>query len=136
LAAVITTGQNYSVIYGHIEAVLKVPAALEQYDQPRERLSDDLKTRLRAELGEAKRLNELRNRIMHGRWLPQPGSKGQDWYSLRPRRSQLLMPLEPITISEILAAAREIEATARRVERIGANIDHRAYGYQAPPGFE
>jgi hypothetical protein len=46
------------------------------------------------------------------------------------------MPLDPITIPEMHAAATAIGATARRVNRIGANIDHRVYGYQAPPGFD
>jgi hypothetical protein len=34
------------------------------------------------------------------------------------------------------AAATAMDATAGRLGRIGANIDHRVYGYKGPPGFD
>jgi hypothetical protein len=135
LAGVLTVGQNYSVVYGHVYALLKLPPALEQHDQPRERLSDDLKERLRAELAEADRLSKRRNRIVHGRWFPYSSGNGQDWYSLQPRRHELLTQPELISVTEMHSVARDINATARRIEQIGANIDHRLYGLAAPPGF-
>lgn len=68
-------------------------------------MDDDHRKQLRDELVVVKDLSVRRNQIVHGLWLPQPGHEDEHWYNLRPQRHRQMMPLEPITIQEMLRVA-------------------------------
>jgi hypothetical protein len=135
LAAVLTTGQNYSIIHGHLEALVKFGTGKYKHESPPP-LEEDHRMRLEAELVVVQALSIRRNQIVHGLWLPQPGSTGEHWYNLRPQRHRQMMPLDPITIPEMHTVAEEIDASAHRLGLIGENINHEAYGRLYARPFE
>jgi hypothetical protein len=62
-------GQSYQVLSGHLRGVVKLidaASALQQYDQPRERLSDEMRDHIKNALKEIDRLADDRHQIVHG----------------------------------------------------------------------
>ena len=135
LARVLAIGQNYEVVRSHIAGVIDVPEALEQHDMPRERLSADMRHRIREALAETQSLAERRNRIVHGWWLLEV-SNGAEWSNVRPRRHQLLPQAERLTLEEMHRVASDIEIVSQRIHLLAANVDPRFYGLHEPPGFD
>lgn len=134
LAKALISGQAYAIVHGHLEALMQYGVGKYRHETPIP-MDDDHRERLKAELAVVKALSVRRNQIVHGLWLPQPGHNDEHRYNLRPQRHRQMMPLEPISIEEMLAVAKEIEAAAKRLGLIGASIDHEAYGLINPPDF-
>jgi len=108
LMMVLVIGQNYEVVRSHIAGVIDVPNVLEQHDMPRERLSADMRQRIRDALAETQSLAERRNRIVHGSWLLEV-STGTEWSNVRPRRHQLLPRADRLTLEAMHQVASDIE---------------------------
>jgi hypothetical protein len=104
-------------------------------DMPRERLSADMRQRIRAALAETHSLAERRNRIVHGWWLLEV-SNGAEWSNVRPRRHQLLPRAERLTLEDMHRVASDIEIVSQRIHLLAVNVDPRFYGLQEPPGFD
>ena len=135
LAKALISGQAYSIVYGHLEAVLQYGAGKYRHEAAIP-MDDDHRKRLKAELVVVKELSVRRNQIVHGLWQPQPGHDDELWYNLRPQRHRQMMPVDPISIPEMLTVATKTEAAMQRLDVIGANIDHESYGRVRPPSFE
>lgn len=131
IAGILVNGEGYSTLRRHLQAVVDLPPAMEQYDVTRTRLAPDIRPRIRAELKALDQLNDLRNHVAHAVWMIDPGPF--DMASGRPRRGRLLMPVRRFRIEELHRIARDIEAAKGRIERIGQDVDHRLYGLPEPP---
>jgi hypothetical protein len=133
-ADLLSTGQDFAVLHRQIDAFHRLPPQVEQYDAPRERLSAAQRSRIGEVLVESMALSKLRRRIVHGVWLPTDNPRS--WISAKPERYKLFVRPEMITIEEMHHAARNIDALSKRIERLGANVDHRLYGLPEPPPLD
>lgn len=128
IAGLFVNGQTYDSFRRHLEALVKMPATMERYDAPRDRLRPDIRPRVDAELKALKDLSELRNRVAHGLWLANPIEDQVDYINFRPRRSSLTMKPHRFTPVELHQLARKIEAVRDRLRLIGHDVDRDMYG--------
>jgi hypothetical protein len=100
MAELLTAGQPYSVVRGHVEAFVKRPEITEPP------LTETQLRWIKEVLAESTRLSELRHRIVHGLWLYTTAEL--EWVSLRPGRHELLPGRQALTAEQIYMVARDI----------------------------
>lgn len=132
IAGILTAGLSYDTLRRHPDGIVNLRPALEQYDSPRQRMAPDVRPRIKQEFQELKRLQEMRNRIVHGFWARDPGP--YEWVNLRPARDKMLVPPYRFTTDQMHQVARDIEAVSARLEVLGIEIDPRLYGRPEPAG--
>jgi hypothetical protein len=131
-ADLLTTGQSFGVLERQLKAFVDLPPALEQYDVPRERLTDAQRARLREVWIQSNALSKERQRIIHGVWVPT--TDPTTWAGAKPRQYALFVRPEVITLAEIHKVALDIDALSHRTQRLAGNLDHRLNGLtEAPP---
>jgi hypothetical protein len=133
-ADLLSTGQDYAVLHRQVEAFYKLPPQAEQYDAPRERLTDAQRARIGEVLTQSETLSKQRRRIVHGVWVPTDNLRS--WISAKPERYRLFVRPEQITIDDMHQVARDIDGLSKRIQRLGANLDHRLYGLTEPPPLD
>jgi hypothetical protein len=134
MAALMSVGQNFAVMHSQIEAIHKLPPQAEQYDTPRQRLTDEQRAHIGEVMTQSKTLSDKRSRIVHGLWVAT--DDGSAWINAKPQRYRLFVRPERLTIEEMHQAARDLEAPTARIKQLGANVDHRLYGLPEAPELD
>lgn len=93
-----------------------------------EHLDEPLRSQCRAALSEVKRVQDRRNFVVHGAWVPV--ADASTWHAFRPRRFKIDSVVERFSVADLRALAHEMATLSTRCFMLAWNVQAPLSGQQ------